>query len=107
MPIHLPPLSRRKFLIRSVVAGAGLALSRKIFAADKNIDEDSWALFSDTHIAADRAKIVRDVNMTDHLAAVSRELLALPRPPAGVFILGDCAWDSGEKGDYQTFTNLL
>ena len=107
MPIHLPPLSRRKFLIRSVVAGAGLALGRNIFAADKKIDEDFWVLLSDTHIAADRAKIVRDVNMADHLATVSRELLALPELPAGVFVIGDCAWNSGEKDDYATFTNLL
>jgi 3',5'-cyclic-AMP phosphodiesterase len=107
MPIHLPPISRRKFLIRSVVAGSGLVLSHKIFAADKSIDEDFWALFSDTHIAADRAKIVRDVNMADHLAAVTRELIALPQRAAGVFVIGDCAWDSGEKDDYVTFTNLL
>jgi 3',5'-cyclic-AMP phosphodiesterase len=107
MPIHLPPISRRKFLIRSVVAGAGLALSRTVFAVDKKIDEDFWVLFSDTHIAADRAKIVRDVNMADHLATVSRELLALPERPAGVFVIGDCAWNSGEKDDYATFTNLL
>lgn len=107
MPIHLPPISRRKFLIRSVVAGAGLALGRRIFAAAKNIEVDFWVLCSDTHIAADRAKIVRAVNMADHLAAVSREIIALPQRAAGVFVIGDCAWDSGEKDDYVTFTNLL
>jgi hypothetical protein len=107
MPIHLPPISRRKFLIRSIMAGASLACSPRIFAADKSTDENFWVLFSDTHIAADRAKIVRDVNMTDHFVTVSREITALPQRAAGVFVIGDCAWNSGEKEDYATFTNLI
>jgi 3',5'-cyclic AMP phosphodiesterase CpdA len=94
-------------LIRSIMAGASLACSPRIFAADKSTDENFWVLFSDTHIAADRAKIVRDVNMTDHFVTVSREITALPQRAAGVFVIGDCAWNSGEKEDYATFTNLI
>ena len=107
MPIHLPPISRRRFLVRSLAAGAGLVLSPKLFAAGKRADPNLWALLSDTHIATDRTQIVRGANMTEHLAGVSGELIALPERPAGVFILGDCAYDSGEKGDYATLTNLL
>jgi Icc protein len=31
----------------------------------------------------------------------------LPKRPAGVFVVGDCAYNSGEKNDYGTFTELL
>src|SRR5262249_24805983 len=70
-------------------------------------DPDFWALLSDTHLAADRAQLGRGINMADHFSAVSRELLALPKRPAGVFVTGDCAFNSGERGDYGTLTNFL
>src|SRR5207253_2654287 len=37
----------------------------------------------------------------------SRELTALPKLPAGLFINGDCAFNSGESGDYATVAELL
>ncbi len=107
MPIHLPPISRRQFLVRSLAAGAGLALSPRLAAATRPADANSWALLADTHLAADRALLERGINMTDHFTSVSRELLSLPKRPAGVFIIGDCAFDSGEKGDYGVLTDLL
>jgi 3',5'-cyclic AMP phosphodiesterase CpdA len=107
MPIYLPPVSRRRFLGRTLAAAAGLALKADLFAAEKGTDENFWALFSDTHIAADRAEVVRNVNMTDHLTSVVREVVALPERPAGIFINGDCAYNSGEKEDYRAFTSLL
>src|ERR1043166_5381509 len=42
-----------------------------------------------------------------HFTAVAREVIALPKRPAGVFISGDCAFNSGEKGDYAQLTSLL
>jgi Icc protein len=107
MPIHLPPISRRRFLARSLIAGAGLTLGPRLFAADKGTDENCWALLADTHLAADRAQIVRHISMADHFTRASRELLALPKRLAGVFIIGDCAHSSGEKGDYAILANLL
>jgi len=107
MPIHLPTISRREFLRRSLIAGAGLALSPGLLAAARRTDSSSWALLADTHIAADRATVARGINMTGHFDSVSRELLDLPQRPAGVFVLGDCAYSSGEKGDYATMTELL
>jgi hypothetical protein len=71
------------------------------------VDPAFWALLSDIHIAADPAKVARSVNMTDHFQAVAREVLALPRRPAGVFINGDCAFNSGEKADYAQVLELL
>jgi Icc protein len=107
MPIYLPPLSRRSFLRRTFAAGAGLACAPELFAADRRTDANSWALLADPHIAADPAKINAGVNMTDHLVGVSKEMLALPERPAGVFVVGDCAFSRGEPGDYRQFTGLL
>jgi len=108
MPIHLPPLSRRSFLRRTLVAGAGLAGAPELFAAAmRRIDANSWALLADPHIDADPKAVNKAVNMTDHLTAVSREVLALPERPAGVFVVGDCAFSKGEPGDYAQFTGLI
>src|SRR3954471_203925 len=107
MPIHLPPISRRDFLKRTLAAGAGLALIPELPAAEWRTDPDSWVLFSDIHISGNRAKEARGINMADHLTVASREVLALPKRPAGVFVLGDCAFNSGEKADYATVTELL
>jgi 3',5'-cyclic AMP phosphodiesterase CpdA len=107
MPIYLPPISRRRFLGRALAAGAGLALGPRLFGAEKPVDKDFWALFSDTHIAADRAVVSHNVNMTDSLTHVVQEVAALPTRPAGVFVNGDCAYNSGEKEDYATFAGLL
>ncbi len=70
-------------------------------------EENSWALFSDVHLAADRSLKVRGINMSDHFEAVSRELRALARRPLGLFITGDCAYNSGEAGDYAVVADLL
>ena len=107
MPIHLQAISRRQFLRRALAGGATLALSSRLFAAAKRADPNSWALLSDTHLAADRGLVARDANMTDHFTTVTRELLELPKRPAGVFITGDCAYNSGQVGDYALVADLL
>ena len=83
MPVHLRPISRREFLARSLIGAAGLAAGPASFAASKSADKDSWALLSDIHLAADRNLVARGVNMTEHFLTASKELLALPRRPAG------------------------
>jgi len=45
--------------------------------------------------------------MVEHFEKVSLELMAFPELPAGVFINGDCAFNSGEPGDYATVAELL
>ena len=90
-----------------MAGGAALALSPGLFAAARRADPNSWALLADTHLAADRGLVARGINMTDHFARVSRELLALPKRPAGVFIIGDCAYNSGQTGDYRQVTDML
>jgi 3',5'-cyclic-AMP phosphodiesterase len=107
MPIHLPAISRRQFLLRSLAGGAALALSPSLLAASKRTDPNSWALLADTHLAADPNLVARKINMTDHFTTVSRELLALPKRPAGVFIVGDCAYNTGQVADYAHVADLL
>ena len=107
MPIQLPPLSRRAFLRRALLAGAGLAFAPQLHAAMRRTDATSFALLADTHIAADVAKIMRNVNMTDHFKTVAQEIVGLKQRAAGVFIVGDCALSSGEPGEYAQLTTLL
>jgi 3',5'-cyclic-AMP phosphodiesterase len=107
MPISLPPISRRTFLARSLLAGAGLALAPKLLAAEKARDENCWALLADPHIAADRTTVSRTVNMAGQLTAVGRDIMGLPARPGGALVVGDCAFSNGQKEDYATFTKLL
>jgi 3',5'-cyclic AMP phosphodiesterase CpdA len=107
MPLHLAPLSRRRFLKKSAVVAGALGLAPHLLAAGKKVAEDSWFLLSDPHLAADHAQLGRGINMVDHFNTVARELTSLPHLPAGVFINGDCAFNSGEAGDYATVAELL
>ena len=107
MPIHLPPLSRRQFLTRSLAAGAGLMLSPNLFGASRKVDEHCWALFSDIHLSADPTKIARGINMTDNFNAVVKEVLALRTQPSNALISGDLAFNSGESIDYEHVLDLL
>ena len=105
MPLHLPPLTRRNFIRRSLAASAGLLTLPALRAADT--DPDRWALLSDPHIAADSTMISRVVNMAAHLEAAVKGVGAMPSRPAGVFVNGDCAFLSGLAGDYATFSKLI
>lgn len=78
MPIHLAPITRRRFLAGSAAVGVSFAFGYKLFAA-QTTDPHSWVLLADTHIAADRKQIGRGVNMADNLKTVVQEFLALPK----------------------------
>jgi len=106
MPIYIPPITRRQFLKSSLAVGASLLLPRRLWAEDKPADLNTWALLSDSHIAADRAKIAREVNLAEHFETAVREVVALPQRPGAALITGDCAFLKGEKGDYTTFAGL-
>jgi Icc protein len=107
MPIHLRPLSRRNFLQRSLLAGGALTVAPELLAAKRRTDADSWVFFSDTHISADAEKIARNINMSEHLQTASKEVLELSQRPAGLFVVGDCAFNQGEPEDYKQFTKLI
>ena len=105
MPVTLPQLSRREFLKRAALAGAVTALAPSSYAGlfGKSRDKHTFFFLSDTHIAGDTAQTYLNVNMTDHLAACSRELAAWPVRPAAVIVNGDLAFLTGQPEDYVQF----
>ena len=113
MPFFLPQLTRREFLKRVALAGVGLGLVElappKSYAGlfGKSRDKNTFAFFSDPHIAADAALKHSQVNMADNLAACVRELAAWPVRPATVVVNGDLAFQSGQPGDYGTFGRFI
>lgn len=108
MPIHLPPVSRRRFLAGSLAAGAGLVVHRFAGAADTDgFDPGRIVLLSDTHIAADPMKVYQGTNVTENLKRVVAQVAALKPRPVAVFVNGDCAFGTGEAGDYAQFVRLI
>jgi 3',5'-cyclic-AMP phosphodiesterase len=107
MPIHLPPLNRRKFLIGAAAGAAGVLTVGLSSGADANRDPHRFALFSDTHIAANPKEISRDVNMTDNFRRIVDEVLGLDVRPAAAFLNGDCAYHLGLADDYRQVARLL
>lgn len=107
MPIHLSPISRREFVRRSLFASIAFATVPRCFAAGRKTDADSFALLSDTHIAADPNHAERGINMTEHFKAVALQLLKARRNPAGIFVVGDCAFRDGQPGDYSALVKLM
>jgi len=111
MPIHLPPTTRRSFLGRVALGSAALALSgatRPALGDDAAPDADYVALLADTHISADAGKVVREVfHLSDNLRAAVADILAQPRPPAAVAVLGDLALKNGREEDYRQFLSLV
>src|SRR5687767_6476667 len=109
MPIHLPPISRRRFLQASSAAFAALAVDRLADAAEGNnaqLDPHRVALLSDTHVAADAARVVNEINVADHLRRACDDVLRLQPRPAHALINGDFALKDGQSGDYATAVKL-
>lgn len=115
MPLHCSPVSRRHFIRRSVLGGLAILTWRQ-GASAAGVDPNRWALLSDTHIAADPAKVQGVTNVTDKLRATIAELAARATVaelaaretrPAGLIVNGDCALDIGVPGDYTQFLELL
>lgn len=100
MPIHLPPLSRRRFL-----TGLGSSLFAPALAsAASGTDEALIAILNDTHIGE---KQPLDSPIPSHLRATVQFLLSLPSRPAAVVINGDLALKDGQPGDYKKFIELI
>lgn len=107
MPIHLPPINRRRFLAGTLAAGAGLLLPREILAKEPATDPNLWVLMADIHIPKDRQKTHRGIKPTENLSQAIEEILSLSPRPAGVIVAGDCAIRSGISGDYAMLGELI
>ena len=71
MPFHLPAISRREFLARTVAVGASaLAIQRGVADASA-VDPDLWAFYSDSHIAESTAQVWRGEPMYDKARRVN------------------------------------
>jgi hypothetical protein len=110
MPITLPQLSRREFLKRTVLAGAAATVLPAPVQAGlfgKTRDRHTFALFSDTHIAADVTLVRGGVNMAGNLRACAQEVAAWPVRPAAIIVNGDLAFSEGKPADYDAFGRLV
>ena len=106
MPIHLSPMSRRQFLVRTIGAGAAVVLPAWARGAGK-ADPNRFALISDTHVATDAKATSRGVNMVEHFRRIATEVAGLDVPAAGALVSGDLAYNAGLKSDYQQFAPIL
>jgi Icc protein len=105
MPIHFASCSRRRFLGATALLGGGLLTRFGVSAATN--DADSFALLSDTHIAADPDKVLRETNLCANLKAVVAEVKAMAATPSAVLLNGDAALNEGQVGDYEQLLTQL
>ena len=105
MPFHIPAISRRQFLVRTLAGGA-LALS-EAGADEPEVDPNLFALYSDSHIASSTAKVWRGEPMYDNARRVNQEMFGMPKRPCGLIHLGDCAFKNGLVSDYETFRSII
>ena len=107
MPIHLPPLTRRRFLQSTLAAGAALLVPRRLGAARPSVDPNRFALLSDSHIGADRDKPFNKVKQAETFAQACGQVIALEPRPANLILSGDCAQVAGLPGDYAVLKEIL
>ena len=65
-----------------------------------------FALFSDSHIAADHELIVRGAQMATNLEKCVASALAVTPKVGSVILSGDCAYLNGQHEDYETFAKV-
>lgn len=109
MPVYLPPLSRRQFIAGSAAAASALMGRGLLRATDgpTAVDAHRFALLSDTHVAGDRAAIMRGVTMAQNLAKAVADVIACSPRPAAAVVNGDLALGTGESADYATLVELV
>jgi 3',5'-cyclic-AMP phosphodiesterase len=110
LPHHLPPISRRGFLLGTAAAAASViasssALGRVLPAAGSVVER--VALLSDTHISANPLVALVGKAKAGNLRRIVRNVLELPTKPACVVVNGDCAFGAGHRSDYARFFKLL
>ncbi len=107
MPIHIPPISRRRFLAGSVATGAGLLLPWRARAEESAVDPNRWALLADTHIFEHLDQSPNGIKPAESFAAARDRILGSTPKPAGAIVAGDCVYMEGQKGDYAVLVELV
>ncbi len=100
-------ITRREMLAGSLGAGvASLLLQGRLWSADAPVDPNRFVLLADIHISEDSEKVARQIYPTQTFEQARGEYLGVDWRPAGVIVAGDCAFNSGETGDYQQLRKL-
>jgi len=108
MPIHLGPITRRKFLAGSAGAVATLLLPEWARSANKSpVDPNRFAILSDTHVDGKPERIVRRINMAENMRKAIADVVALEAAPAGAVFCGDLALSHGTQPAYKLFGSRL
>jgi 3',5'-cyclic-AMP phosphodiesterase len=98
-------INRRRFLAGTLAAGAGLLSARRLAAAETAADPNCLVLMAATHLRRHREDEWRGVKMAEAFEQASKEILALPKRPAGLIIAGDLA--EGPSCGYGLFRDAL
>ena len=106
MPIHLPPINRRRFLSGTLAAGASMFLPRHLLA-DQPADPNHFVLLADTHICDHRDTELRGVKPVVAFEQLGKEIIAASPRAAGAIVAGDCAFLEGKPADYAMIDALV
>ena len=126
MPVILPPITRRQFVVSSLALGStAMMMSRASATADREPagwDPNRVALLADTHISADPDRVYpgtkwpgspvkesehESVHIAQCLVAAAQSVIALNPRPAHLIINGDCALSNGKETEYKQFLRLV
>jgi 3',5'-cyclic-AMP phosphodiesterase len=107
MPIHLPPISRRRFLSGALAAGAASFLPQQVWSQSPSPDPNCFALLSDIHIPERRDQVMMDVTPTETLSKALDAIVRDSSRPTGILVAGDCAFVKGRSKDYAMLGELL
>lgn len=126
MPIILPPITRRQFIMSSLaLGGTAMMTSRALAAADNEgagLDQNRVALLADTHISADPNRVYpgtkwpgspvkegehESVHIAKCFVEAAKSVIALNPRPAHLIINGDCALSNGREAEYKQLLRLV
>ncbi len=100
-------LSRRSFLAGSALSLGGWVLLPAIGRATENNDPNRFVLMADTHVCGDLMVSARGCNPAETIQQAVKDILKLEPRPSAVIVAGDCAYDHGEKRDYEALQGFL
>lgn len=102
MPITLPSLSRRRFLVGAAALGGLSLMGESVLKADSSRSEDHLALLADIHIHRNKKHVVHNLCVFDRFLQARESVLSASENPARIVVCGDCAYNDGLKEDYAT-----